>query len=59
MVESFKDHEPTPEELASNSVGYCYMGGGDAPVPGSIKPVVPVKCVLVLKDEVCKDGYYQ
>ena len=51
MNESFKDHEPTPEELAGNSVGYCYMGGGDTPQPGSIQPVMPIKRTLVFKDD--------
>jgi hypothetical protein len=32
----FKDHPPTKEELAGNSVGYCYMSH-DIVSPGTIK----------------------
>ena len=46
MADQFNDHVPIPEELAGNSVGYCYLGGGDQPTPGSIQPIVPTKCPL-------------
>lgn len=33
----FRDHPPTPEELAGNSIGYCYMSQDTNVEPGSIK----------------------
>ena len=33
----FKDHPPTPEELAGNSIGYCYMSNDTNVGPGTIK----------------------